>query len=69
MLHDLEEIVCIYGEPDIDSYYDLSREVKQLNLDLQDFFWSSKAAVAALAPGRVLQICAKVRDGRRHSWC
>jgi hypothetical protein len=60
MLKEIEDIVCIYGEPDIDNYYDLTREVKQLNIDLQEAIATSKPASSILGTGRVLQISTKV---------
>lgn len=60
-LIDLEDIKCIKGEPDIENYYQLSLQERDLHNKMTKWILSSNLSGTYLQPGRVLVINSKSR--------
>lgn len=55
-LSGLQDLECLFGEPDIENYYQLASQKKQLDAECQRTIMASKVAQAALGAGRVVWI-------------
>jgi antiviral helicase SKI2 len=58
---DLEELTCIKGEPDIENYYQLSLQEKDLQNKMTKWILRSTLSNEYLTPGRILIINSKSR--------
>jgi antiviral helicase SKI2 len=54
-----EDVECIFGEPDIESYHYYASQVTHLNEKINHFLLSSRTAAQSLVPGRVVMISSK----------
>ena len=59
-LGELEEIDCIFGEPDIQNYYPVQNELKKLEKEIMVSILCSKNGWNSLVPGRILLISNQV---------